>query len=132
MKEGEIVYSKKYTFPDGSISDKFIINLNDPQPNEPYLILLVTSKQYFRETKPGCHSSVGYYVIPEKVDYFDRDITWVLFNTLKEFTLEEELRESWNYNFVTKAHLKPATLRAIINCLKQSDWITKYQASLLN
>ena len=86
----------------------------------------------FRKDNPGCHSLEGYYVIPKGVDYFNREITCVPFNTLREFTLKEELKESWNFNFISRAFLKDNTLKAIINCLKQSFHITAYQKSLLS
>ena len=105
--------------------------MNEPLAGEPYLVLLTTSKQKFRKNISGCHFTEGYYAISKGVDFFDKPMTWVLFNTLQEYTIKEELEESWNGNFITKAILKDTTLRAIINCLKKSNYITKYQASLL-
>ena len=132
MKKGEVICSPKYQFPDGGVSDKYLINLNDPAPGEPYLVVLVTSKEKpYRIKIPGCHSTRGYYVIPKSVDFFYADFTWVLFHTLREVTLKDELTESFKGNFITKALLKETTLRAIINCFKNSRYITKYHESLL-
>lgn len=130
MQKGDIIYCPKYKFDDGSESDKLLINLNTPALGEPYLILLVTSKQKFRKNRSGCHSAEGYYVIPQRTDFFNTD-TWVLFETLREIDLKEELRENWNRNFITQATLQENTIRAIVNCLKDSSMVTKYQVSLL-
>ena len=132
MKKGEVICSPRYEFPDGNIADKYLISLNDPAPDEPYLILLTTSQERtYRVKIPGCHSKQGYYVIPKGADFFYADFTWVPFETLREVTLKDELREGWKGNFITKAVLKPNTLQAIINCLKQSNYITKHLATLL-
>lgn len=131
MKKGEITYSPKYKFKNGGADDKLLISLNDPLPGEPYLIVLVTSQQKYRKNIPGCHSAQGYYAIPRGIDYFEKPMTWVIFHTLREFALKDELTESWRGNFIGKGFLKETTLRAIINCLKQSDYITKHRASLL-
>ncbi len=131
MRKGEVVYCPKYIFPDGGQDDKLIINLNDPAPGEPYLLLLTTSQQHLKIYKEGCHPNDGYYAIPKHKDFFDKDMTWILFSTLREFTLKVELRESWKGNLETVGFLKDVTLRAIINCLENSNFITSYQSSLL-
>lgn len=131
MRKGEVIYCPSYKFDDGGEDDKLIINLNDPAPGEPYLLLLTTSQPGTKRTLPGCHSGKGYYIIPKNIDFFVKDYTWILFYTLREFTLKEELKESWDGNFITKSFLKDVTLRAIINCLKASNYINKMQASLL-
>lgn len=131
MRRGEVVYCPQYKFSDGSEDDKLLINLNDPAPGEPYLIILTTSQPYTRVKKEGCHSNLGYYVILKGKDFFDKEMTWILFSTIKEYTFKEELRESFKGNFETKGFLKNETVNAIINCLKCSNYITIYQASLL-
>lgn len=131
MRKGEIIYCSKYQFPDGGQDDKLIINLNGPGQNEPYLLLLATSQQGTRLSSQGCHSGKGYYTIPKNTDFFVKDFTWILFYTLREFNLKEELKESWSGNFITKGFLKDETLRAIINCLKASNYINKLQSLLL-
>jgi len=130
MKKGEVAYCPRYQFANGTVSDKLLINLNNPLDQDPYLVLLTTSKQKFRKNNPGCHSAQGYYLISKDVDFFNED-TWVLFHTLREFTLKDELKESWSNNLKIMQPLKDTTLRAIINCLKQSNYITKYQMLLL-
>jgi len=131
MKKGEVVFRPNYAFPNGITSDKLLIVLNDPTPNEPYLFLLTTSKQKRREKTPGCHSSSGYYVIPKNIDFFTEPATWILFNTVTECTFEDEAKELKAGNFKTMCCLKDTTMRAIINCIKQSGWLTFYQTSLL-
>lgn len=131
MHKGEIIYCPRYTFPDGSQADKFLINLNDPAPGEPNLLLLTTSQQRKKLKQQGCFSNLGYYGIPKGVDFFDKEMTWVLFFAIREFSFKEELRESWKGNFETRGFLKTETINAIINCLKGSNFITIHQASLL-
>lgn len=131
MQKGEVIYCPSWEFPDGGKDDKLIINLNNPSPGEPYILLLTTSQQKKKTNAPGCRALLGYHVIPKKVDFFDRDFTWVLFWTVTEFSLEKELRESWRGNFITKGILKPETVSAIINCFKASNYATQRLIDLL-
>lgn len=131
MQKGEVIYCPHYTFPDGEESKKLLINLNDPLPGEPYLLVLTTSQQRLKLKSPGCFSNLGYHVIPKKTDFFSEDFTWILFWTLREFSLTEELKESWQGNFETKGLLKSETVSAITNCLKDSPYINQRQINLL-
>lgn len=131
MQKGEIIYCPNYQFADGGEDDKLIINLNTPAAGEPYLLLLTTAQAKKKLKAPGCQSNLGYYVLQKNVDFFLKDFTWILFWTLREFSLTEELREAWKGNFITKGILKQTTLSAIINCLKASNYITQRQTILL-
>ena len=131
MQKGEVVYCPHYTFPDGGVDDKLIINLNEPASGEPNLFLLTTAQPKTKLKTPGCFSNRGYYVIQKNLDFFLAEFTWVLFWTLTEFSLVEELREAWKGNFKTMGILRPETVAAIINCLRDSNYINTQQVSLL-
>jgi hypothetical protein len=130
MKRGEIIFSRNYKFSDGTITKKFLIVLNEATSNNPHLLLLTTSQQWKRNTSPGCYAKENYFVIQENNDWFDKN-TWVLFDPIIEYNFRKELEEHFKQNLESKAFLKQETIRAIINCLKQSDDITPYQISLL-
>ena len=130
MKRGEVILSKNYKFSDGAVSKKFLIVLNEGFADSPHLLLLTTSQQWKRSGAPGCYSKDNYFVIQEKIDWFDKT-TWVLFDPIVEYNFKKELEEYFKQNLEAKALLKETTIRAIINCLKQSDDITPYQISLL-
>ncbi len=132
MRRGEVIYCPRYTFLDGGQDDKLLINLNDPAPNEPNIFVLTTSQQHSMIKKEGCFSNSGYYAIPENRDFFVKEMTWILFTTVRELSFKEELRESWKGNFETKGYLKNETVNAIINCLKGTNkYLTNYQIMLL-
>ena len=131
MQKGEVIFCPHYIFPDGEEGKKLVVNLNNPSQGEPYLLLLTTSKRKSKIESAGCYSHKGYYVIPAGSDLFTTDYTWILFWTLHEFSLEEELRESWNSNFQTVGILKPQTINAIISCIKNSSYINAKQIAYL-
>ena len=130
MRRGEVILSRNYKFSDGTIAKKFLIVLNEGTLNDPHLLLLTTSQQWKRNASPGCYAKENYFVIKENNDWFDK-ITWVLFDPIIEYNFKKELEEHFKQNLESKALLKQETIRAIINCLKQSDDITSYQISLL-
>ena len=131
MKRGEVIFSRKFKFSDGGESKKFLIVLNEGSAERPHLVLLTTSQQWNRKLLPGCYAKENYFVIKEKGDWFDKT-TWVLFDPIIEYSFKKELEEHFKNNLETKTILKEDTIRAIINCLKQSEDITPYQITLVN
>ena len=123
MKRGEVIFSKRFKFADGGTSEKLLIVLNEATGTTPYLILLATSKQSGKKSEPGCHAKDGYFVIYPKTDWFITP-TWIMFDRIYEYDFTRELSEHFEGNLITKATLKENNIRAIINCLKQSDDIT--------
>lgn len=130
MKRGEVVLSPQFKFADGGTSKKLLIVLNEATSTTPYLLLLATSQQYGKRIDQGCHAKKGYYTISPKTDWF-KVTTWIMFDRIYEFTFERELKEHFERNLITQTTLKENTIRAIINCLKQSDDITPAQLALL-
>lgn len=130
MKRGEVIFSKQFEFADGGTSEKLLIVLNEASSTTPHLILLATSQKGRKKLDPGCHAKDNYFVIHPKTDWFNK-ITWIIFDRIIEYDFVHELSEHFKGNLVTQTTLKEDTIRAIINCLKQSDDITPYQLSLL-
>jgi len=130
MKRGEVIFSKRFTFPDGGASEKLLVVLNEATVTTHYLLLLATSQQRKKKSDPGCYAKDNYYVIHPKTDWFNK-VTWIMFDRVIEYDFARELSEHFKGNLETMAILKENTIRAIINCIKQSDDITPYQLSLL-
>ena len=61
-KKGEVIWHKSFPFSNGGEpKDKFLILLNTPDKEEPFLFALTTSKP--KTQTLGCHSDKGYFVI---------------------------------------------------------------------
>jgi len=73
---GSIFYHSKFKFHDGLVGQKYIILLNSPSNNEPYLFVKTTSKQRNKPTTVGCIKKHSCFFIPAKNTFFPLD-TWV-------------------------------------------------------
>ncbi len=130
MNKGTILFHRDFQFLNGQSGEKLIIVLNTPKDKEPYLCCKTTSKQKFNIDKEGCHSQQNIYVINPNFDWF-RMKTWVQFHELYEFEAPKFLQAHFNGSLDVKGELKENTVRAIVNCIKRSDDVSKYNLSLL-
>ncbi len=133
MEQGEVFYSARHKFEDGSISPKLLLLLNAPNKSSTCLFCLTTTKQRRRNAASGCHhdNSESYFTIEAKSDFFI-DKTWILFSTIEEYTYSDVLTEHFrSNNLELKGKITNNLLGAILNCLKSSKDITKYQLKLI-
>ena len=73
---GAIYHHSKLTFHNGFIGKKYLILLNTPGKNEPYLFVKTTSQQKEKSTKAGCIKESSLFFIPAGKTFFKKD-TWV-------------------------------------------------------
>ena len=130
MNKGTILFHRDFQFHNGQSGEKLIIVLNTPQDNEPYLCCKTTSKPKFNIDKEGCHSQKNIYVINPNYDWFKMK-TWVQFYELYEFERAKFLQAHFTGVLDIKGELRENTMRAIVNCTKRSDDVSKYHISLL-
>lgn len=130
MKKGTVFLYKKYRFPDGGITDKLFIIINNPGPNDPILTCKTTSKQDSRPDKEGCHYLKNVYVLRDNDDFFELR-TWVQFYILYRFNHKELIKLMNSGEVKTMAELRPQTISAIVNCVKKSEDVTFYDLELI-
>ena len=130
MNKGTILFHRDFQFHNGQSGEKLIIVLNTPKDNEPYLCCKTTSKQKFGIEREGCHSQKNIYVITPNFDWFKMK-TWVQFHELYEVEPEKFLQAHFTGDLDVKGELKENTIRAIVNCIKRSDDVSKYHLTLL-
>ena len=136
MKSSEIIFCERFKFPDGFIKDKYFIVLNDPQPNQNFLVALTTAQElYAGETKkrpliPGCHVPDGCFFIAKDTEWFPKP-TWVCFD-FHEFDQQEALRREQRGVFEKKSSLTLVKFAALIDCIKNSPDISPDQIQLLS
>ena len=73
---GAIYHHKQLVFQNGHIGKKYLILLNSPSKNEPYLFVKTTSQKKDRPTTPGCITQRSLFFIPAGKTFFKLD-TWV-------------------------------------------------------
>ncbi len=126
---GVIYHHPKLIFHDGAIGKKYLILLNSPKENEPYLFVKTTSQQKNRPIKAGCIKERSLFFIPAGKTFFQKD-TWVQFYDLYEFTPSEIDN---NKEITIEGTLSVKLIDEIVNCLFLSEGnnISKYQNELL-
>jgi hypothetical protein len=98
---GAIYHHSKLTFHNGFTGKKYLILLNTPGKNEPYLFVKTTSQKKDKPSTPGCIKKRSLFFIPAGKTFFKKD-TWVQLyeiyqippkeiDTNKEITVEGSL-----------------------------------------
>jgi hypothetical protein len=85
---GTIYHHSKLIFYNGFTGKKYLILLNTPTKNEPYLFVKTTSQKKNRPAKPGCIKERSLFFIPGGKAFFKRD-TWVQLFEIYEFLPED-------------------------------------------
>jgi len=85
---GAIYHHSGLTFFNGVIGKKYLILLNTPAKNEPYLFVKTTSQKKDRLSTPGCIKEKSLFFIPAGKTFFWQD-TWVQLYDIYEFTPHE-------------------------------------------
>lgn len=68
-------------FYNGGVSNKYLVLLNTPVKNEPYLFVKTTSQQKFRSENQGCIIKEKCFYINPGLSYFQKP-TWVLLHEI--------------------------------------------------
>ena len=130
MKRGTVLFHVRFRFKNGATGKKLIITLNEPTGTDPYLVVRTTSQQKNRPLQEGCHPDRGVFVLNAGHDWFEEK-TWIQLHEVFEISLPSFLQDRFRKEVEVKATLKEQTIRAIVNCLKKSPDLTRYQQELL-
>lgn len=130
MKQGTLYLHLGYRFPDGEVKDKFFVILNNPRPDEFFITCKTTKEQKWRPDKEGCHSSYNVYILRANNDYFPLK-TWIQFDEPVRISQERLFRLKDRDIIIKRADLREQTIRAIINCVCNSDDICPLYISMI-
>jgi hypothetical protein len=131
MQRGTVLLHEAFEFENGDIGKKFLIVVNNPAQNDPYLMCLTTSQRGNRPDREGCHPQTGVYVLRVGYDFFELQ-TWVQLYRIYEADAKALLKARFDGNLTIKANLQDQTIRAIVNCIKKSPDISKYRKGLIS
>jgi hypothetical protein len=127
---GCILHWEGFKFPDGQTANKFFVIVG-AKPKHNYLAIIATSKQKWRDAKPGGNPEGGYYHIPGGGKDWFPDNTWLLFEEPVELSSAEFLNAVWTKQITMKGNLRPDIANAICNCMRKCDDVSEYHKSLL-
>jgi hypothetical protein len=126
---GKVFSYKDFEFVDGGKSDKLLILVNEPKGNADCIFIKTTSKPK-PQSKPGCHSFSNLYVLDAGEDLFKLK-TWVQFQEIYPVTCANLLSVIKAGEARRIGCLRDQTVRAIINCMRNSPDLSPYELKLL-
>ncbi|MBI4774758.1 MAG: hypothetical protein HY788_11370 [Deltaproteobacteria bacterium] len=126
---GTIYHHNRMVYHHGGTGTKYLILLNTPNKNEPYLFVKTTSQQKDRPLTPGCIKFKSLFFIQGGKTFFPKD-TLVQLYELYEISPNDIDN---NKDITVEASLDAKTMNDIINCLfeAQKDNISLFHKKLI-
>ncbi|MFH1825320.1 MAG: hypothetical protein ABH873_08905 [Candidatus Firestonebacteria bacterium] len=117
-QKGDVIWHKSFPFKNGGQpQDKFLILLNSPQKEDPFLFALTTSQSKNKPQTLSCHSNSGYFVIERGKEKVFPKQTWIKLFDIQAFNSAELLKRSLELKqIIHKESLTQQTINEIINC----------------
>ncbi len=114
---GTIYHHNQLTFHNGFVGKKYLVLLNTPSKNEPYLFVKTTSQQKSKPSTPGCIKKYSLFFIPGKKTFFPKN-TWV---QLYELYLISPNDIDNNNDISIVGSLDHKMIDDIVNCLFDAE-----------
>ena len=110
---GTIYHHRRFVFKNGFVGKKYIILLNSPGTNDPYLFVKTTSQKKDKPSEPGCIENRSLFFIPAKTTFFEND-TWIQLHEIYSLTADVIEKDS---DLKEEGSLDPKLIEKIVNCL---------------
>ena len=114
---GTIFHHKQLVFHNGFVGKKYLILLNTPSKNEPYLFVKTTSQQKDKPKTAGCIKGRSLFFIPGSKTFFPKD-TWVQLYELYPIP-PRDIDNKKDISVV--GSLDARTTDAMVNCLFETE-----------
>lgn len=114
---GAIYHHKQLVFHNGFTGKKYLILLNSPGKNEPYLFVKTTSQKKEKPTTPGCIKNHSLFFIPAGKTFFKLD-TWVQLFEIYPI-LPQDI--DTNKDITIEGSLDVKMIDNIVNCLFECE-----------
>jgi hypothetical protein len=102
---------------DGTIGKKYLILLNTPTKDEPYLFVKATSQKKNKPTTPGCIKNRSIFFIPVGKTFFPKD-TWIQLFEIYEIKPSDIDTDK---NITIEGSLDVKMIDDIVNCLFEAE-----------
>lgn len=110
---GTIYHHRRLVFKNGFAGKKYIILLNTPGPNDPYLFVKTTAQKKDKPSKPGCIENRSLFFIPAKTTFFESD-TWIQLHEIYSITPDVVIKDS---DITEEGRFDLKLIEKIVNCL---------------
>jgi hypothetical protein len=126
---GAIYHHRQLVFHNGFTGKKYLILLNTPGKNEPYLFVKTTSQKKDKPSTAGCIKKRSLFFIPAGKTFFPKD-TWVQLYDIYKFAPKVI---DTNKDISVEGNLDAKMIDDIVNCLfdAEEDNIAPIQKKLL-
>ncbi|MDY6837058.1 MAG: hypothetical protein SWH78_03700 [Thermodesulfobacteriota bacterium] len=114
---GAIYHHRQLVFHNGFVGKKYLILLNTPGKNEPYLFVKTTSQKKDKATTPGCIKKRSLFFIPAGKTFFKLD-TWVQLFEIYAIPAEDI---DTNKDITVEGSLGVKMIDDIVNCLFEAE-----------
>jgi hypothetical protein len=114
---GAIYHHRQLVFQNGVVGKKYLVLLNTPVKDEPYLFVKTTSQKKEKPIKPGCIKDRSLFFIPAGKTFFKKD-TWIQLFELYPFKPKEI---DTNNEITIEGSLDVKMIDDIVNCLFLSE-----------
>ncbi len=120
MAKGAVFFHSDFPFHDGEKGRKFFVILNDPQDEEPYLVIKTTSQLHNKSYQKGCNERFGGFFIPAGTEKLFAISTLLQLIEIYEFSAEEFLKGSMQEKVITSiGNLDSMLIAQIVNCIRK-------------
>ena len=114
---GAIYHHRQLVFHNGVTGKKYLILLNTPGKNEPYLFVKTTSQKKDKPSTAGCIKDRSLFFIPADSTFFKLD-TWVQLYEIYEFSPKDI---DTNKDITVEASLDVKIIDQIVTCLFEAE-----------
>jgi hypothetical protein len=114
---GDIYHHRQLVFHNGVTGKKYLILLNTPGKNEPYLFVKTTSQKKDKPSTAGCIKDRSLFFIPAGSTFFKLD-TWVQLYEIYEFSPKDI---DTNKDISVEGSLDVKLIEDIVNCLFEAE-----------
>jgi hypothetical protein len=114
---GTIYHHPRLVFHNGATGKKYLILLNEPQKEDPFLFVKTTSQKKDRPESPGCNRPQSLFFIPARKTFFVSD-TWVQLYEIYPI-LPQAIKGSPDIQIAGALNSK--ITQAIVGCLFESE-----------
>ena len=114
---GAIYHHRKLVFHNGFTGKKYLILLNTPGKDEPYLLVKTTSQKKGKPENPGCIKERSLFFIPAGKTFFKKD-TWVQLYDIYEISPKDI---DTTKDITVEGSLDAKMIDDIVNCLFDTE-----------
>jgi len=114
---GTIYHHARLTYHDGIVGKKYLVLLNTPGNNEPYLFVKATSQEKTRPKTPGCIKGFSLFFVPAGKAFFPLN-TWIQLYDIYEI---DPNKVDQKVGMTIEGTLSTKMIDDVVNCLFECE-----------